>query len=145
MADTSNTRYRDFGDTGETGGTAQVDRPLVRAMTLGARGKCPHCGEGQLFSRYLATVPACSKCGEELHFHRADDLPAYLNIFVTGHVVVGTMMLGIDSELLPIWGFTILTAAIAVGVSAALMRPLKGMVVGAQWAMRMHGFGGNDD
>jgi uncharacterized protein (DUF983 family) len=142
MADTSNVRYRDFGDSG---GEAQPDRSLVRAMSFGARGKCPHCGQGRMFSRYLAVTQACAECGEELHFHRADDLPAYLNIFVTGHVVVGTMMLGIDSEFLPIWGFTALTAAIAVGVSAALMRPLKGMVVGAQWAMRMHGFGGDDD
>jgi uncharacterized protein (DUF983 family) len=145
MADSSNARYREFGDAGESGGAAQADRSLVRAMSYGARGKCPHCGRGRLYSRYLAVVPACSECGEDLHFHRADDLPAYLNIFVTGHVVVGTMLLGMDWELLPMWGFTVLTAGVAVGVSAALMRPLKGMVVGAQWALRMHGFGGDDD
>jgi uncharacterized protein (DUF983 family) len=145
MAETSKPRYREFGDAGGTDGANEPDRPLARAMANGARGKCPHCGTGPLFSRYLAVTPACQHCGEELHFHRADDLPAYLNIFVTGHVVVGTMMLGIDSELMSIWGFTALTAAIAVGVSAALMRPLKGMVVGAQWALRMHGFGGDDD
>jgi uncharacterized protein (DUF983 family) len=50
-----------------------------------------------------------------------------------------------DSEFLPVWGITLLTAAIAVAVAILLMRPLKGLVVGAQWALRMHGFGGHDD
>ncbi len=145
MAETSNARYREFGDAGGTDGANEPDRPLARAMANGARGKCPHCGTGPLFSRFLAVAPACSHCGEELHFHRADDLPAYLNIFVTGHVVVGFMLLGMDWILLPMWAFTVLTATVAVAASAALMRPLKGMVVGAQWALRMHGFGGNDD
>lgn len=145
LADTGNAPYREFGDGVATGASAEAERSMMRAMIAGARGKCPHCGKGRLFSRYLAVEPACSECGEELHHHRADDLPAYLNIFVTGHVVVGTMLLGMDWEMLPMWAFTVLTAGVAIGASAALMRPLKGMVVGAQWALRMHGFGGNDD
>ena len=30
-------------------------------------------------------------------------------------------------------------------MSLALMRPLKGAVIGLQWAVRMHGFGGAPD
>lgn len=121
------------------------DRPTGLAMRRGAAGRCPACGEGKLFGGYLATERECSACGEELHYHRADDLPAYLNIFVTGHVVIGAMMLVMDWNLLPLWALTGGTAAIAVTVAVLLMRPLKGAVVGAQWAMRMHGFGGHDD
>jgi uncharacterized protein (DUF983 family) len=124
---------------------AGSERSLPRAMWNGACGRCPNCGKGRIFAGYLATTPECSACGEAFHHHRADDLPAYLNILVTGHVVVGTMMVAMDSEILPMWGFTVLTAGIAVAVSALMMRPLKGAVVGLQWALRMHGFGGNDD
>ena len=120
-------------------------RPLGLAMRRGARGVCPACGEGKLFSRYLATEATCPRCGEELHHHRADDLPPYLNIFITGHLVVGLMMLTLDSEFMPVWALTGLTALIAIAFSATLMRPLKGMVVGAHWALGMHGFGGHDD
>jgi len=114
-------------------------------MWNGACGRCPNCGKGRIFADFLATNRECRDCGEQLYHHRADDLPAYLNILVTGHVVVGTMMVAMDSELLPMWGFTVITAGIAVAVSAMMMRPLKGAVVGLQWALRMHGFGGNDD
>lgn len=127
------------------GGNETKSRPLGLAMRRGASGVCPACGEGKLFSRYLATEASCPKCGEELYHHRADDLPPYLNIFITGHLVVGLMMLTLDSEFLPLWALTGLTALIAIAFSAALMRPLKGMVVGAQWALAMHGFGGHDD
>lgn len=124
---------------------ALPERALMPAMLRGARGACPNCGEGKLFSRYLAVEANCPACSEDLSHHRADDLPIYLNIFVTGHVVIGAMMLFLDSEFLPMWGLTLLTVMIAVATSVALMRPLKGIVIGAQWAMRMHGFGGHDD
>ncbi|GIL03081.1 MAG: hypothetical protein BroJett030_29800 [Alphaproteobacteria bacterium] len=127
------------------GSGVEPARPVVRSVLRGARGTCPACGRGALFSRLLTTVPACPACGEELHHHRADDLPAYLNILVTGHVVVGTMMVAMTFELLPLWTLTALTVALAVTAAFALMRPLKGMVVAAQWALGMHGFGGHDD
>ncbi len=134
-----------FGDHEDTTSGEAPKRPVMAAMARGALGTCPNCGKGRLFTLWLAVDPHCSNCGEELHHHRADDLPAYLNIFVTGHVVIGVMMLFLDSEFFPVWGLTVLTAAIAVAVAAAMMRPLKGMVVGAQWALSMHGFGGHDD
>ena len=34
----------------------------------------------------------CEHCGEEIHHHRADDLPAYLVVVIVGHVVVGGFM-----------------------------------------------------
>ncbi len=136
---------RTFGDHEEASHIEAPKRPVWQAMARGAFGTCPNCGKGRLFTRWLAVDPHCNHCGEELFHHRADDLPAYLNIFVTGHVVIGVMMLFLDSEFLPVWGLTVMTAAIAVAVAAAMMRPLKGMVVGAQWALSMHGFGGHDD
>jgi uncharacterized protein (DUF983 family) len=139
------TAIRNFGDHGEQPAGDVAARPLLASMGRGLRGICPACGEGHVFASYLTVARHCEVCGEELYHQRADDLPAYLNIFVTGHVVVGVMMMFMDSEFLPLWGITLLTAAIAVAVAILLMRPLKGLVVGAQWALRMHGFGGHDD
>ncbi|MCB1417173.1 MAG: DUF983 domain-containing protein, partial [Nitratireductor sp.] len=76
----------------EWGGEDEAPRRAVLpAMLRGASGKCPHCGKGPIFQGYLGTRQTCEACGEELFHHRADDLPAYLNIFITGHVVVGLM------------------------------------------------------
>jgi uncharacterized protein (DUF983 family) len=138
------TKLQTFGEDESHGGQAG-GRPLVAAMQRGARGACPHCGEGRLFSRWLAVEPRCESCGEELFHQRADDLPAYLNIFITGHVVVALILLIIDAEFLPEWGMILLASGVALAFAVAMMRPLKGMVIGAQWALAMHGFGGHDD
>ncbi len=120
-------------------------REIFPAMMKGMRGKCPSCGETKLFTKGLKVQDKCSVCHEEFHHHRADDLPAYLNIFVVGHVVVAMIMMALTWKLVGMWTGMFLTIFVAILVSILLMRPLKGMVVGAQWAMRMHGFGGNED
>lgn len=121
------------------------DRSLLSALLRGVQGKCPCCGESKLFSGGLQVEKKCTECAEELHHHRADDLPAYLNIFVIGHIVVAASMIAMDLELMSMWSLVISACLLAVALAALLMRPLKGMVVGVQWALRMHGFGGHDD
>lgn len=120
-------------------------RPLWTAMKRGFLGKCPNCGEGKLFVSYIKTVRTCDHCGEEIHHHRADDLPAYLVVVIVGHIVVGAFM-GVEaaSDLslgthLAIW------MPLTVILALALLRPVKGAAVGLQWALYMHGFGGHDD
>jgi uncharacterized protein (DUF983 family) len=34
---------------------------------------------------------------------------------------------------------------LTIGSALALLRPVKGAVVGLQWALYMHGFGGEED
>lgn len=134
------TKVRQWGSEAET-----PKRAVLPAMLNGALGKCPHCGKGHIFQGYLGTRPACEECGEELYHHRADDLPAYLNIFITGHVVVGLMLMIMTMGDLPMWPMTFATAFVALAFAGLVMRPLKGATIGAQWALAMHGFGGHDD
>lgn len=115
------------------------------AMMKGLCGNCPSCGETKLFTGGLKVQDKCLNCNEEFHHHRADDLPAYLNIFVVGHVVVALIMIALKWDIVGMWTGMFITIGVAILVSIFMMRPLKGMVVGAQWAMRMHGFGGNED
>ncbi len=123
----------------------ETPRSFISSALRGVRCTCPSCGEGALFDGFLTVVSACEVCGEDLYHHRADDLPAYLNIFVVGHVVIGAMMLLMTFELLGMWATMFATIAVCVAAAFVLMRPLKGMVVGTQWALRMHGFGGHDE
>lgn len=120
-------------------------RPLRASIIRGLRCRCPNCGEGPVFQGFLQVRPQCSHCGEDLSHQRADDLPAYLNIFIVGHVVIGFMLLVMQLDLMGMWTTTIVTALLCVIAAFTLMRPLKGMVVGMQWALRMHGFGGDHD
>ena len=53
-----------------------------KALWRGFTMKCPNCGQGHLFGRFLKVVDACEFCGEDYTPQRADDLPAYLVIAI---------------------------------------------------------------
>jgi uncharacterized protein (DUF983 family) len=65
---------------------------LLQAIARGVRGRCPACGDGRLFWRYLKVNPTCESCGHELAKHPADDGPAYLTILIVGHLVVAPLL-----------------------------------------------------
>ncbi|NKX43700.1 DUF983 domain-containing protein [Roseicyclus persicicus] len=116
------------------------ERPAGPAIRRGLARRCPSCGEGALFQGYLTLAPACPACGEDLSHARADDGPAYLSILVTAKVM-GTLMLVVYETFLPSpW---VLASVFSVGVVAMalfLLPRFKGLIVGVQWAKRMHGF-----
>jgi len=127
------------------GGSAKPARSVLQAVGRGLMCRCPNCGKGRLFSSFLKVADRCDKCGEAFSHHRADDLPAYLVIVIVGHIVVGAFM-GVEAtstlstaEHLAIW------IPITVLLALAMLRPTKGAVVGLQWALYMHGFGGHKD
>lgn len=133
---------RVFGGEAQSGRRA---RPVMQAMKRGFLGRCPHCGEGRLFRSFLKTVDRCANCGEEMHHHRADDLPAYLVVVIVGHIVVGAFM-GIEAtSTLSTWQHLAIWVPVTILSALALLRPVKGAVVGLQWALYMHGFGGHKD
>jgi len=123
---------------------AQADRPLWRSIGRGLLMRCPHCGEGKLFAGFLRSVDRCAVCREEYHHHRADDLPPYLTVFIVGHLVVALFMGVEEVTLLPLWAHLAIWVPATLLLSLALLRPLKGATIGLQWALRMHGFGGED-
>ena len=81
-------------------------------------------------------APACA---------RADDAPAYFVILIVGHIVVPLALAVENAYQPPHWlAFSIwmpLTLLLALG----LLQPVKGAIVGWQWAQRMHGFDNKHD
>jgi uncharacterized protein (DUF983 family) len=110
------------------------------AMWRGFRGRCPNCGKGKLFRAFLKVTDRCDACGEEFHHHRADDFPAYLVIVIVGHIVVPLVLHVETTYAPPYWVHAALWLPLTIGMSLALLQPVKGAVVGLQWQMGMHGF-----
>jgi len=131
-----------FGGVHHTGRTA---RPLWNAIFNGLRCRCPKCGEGKLFNGFLKVAPACTHCGEEFHHHRADDLPAYLVVVIVGHVIVGAFMGFEATSTLSTWQHLAIWVPLTIIMALGMLRPVKGGVVGLQWALYMHGFGGGEE
>lgn len=120
-------------------------RPLWPALKRGFAMRCPNCGKGRLFDRYLKSVDACACCGEEIHHHRADDLPPYLTVFIVAHVVVALFMAAEQMVEMSMWTHLAIWVPVTLLMSLALLQPLKGATIGLQWSLRLGGFGGEDD
>jgi len=114
-------------------------RSIGSALWKGLKCRCPRCGEGSLYRRYLKIAERCEHCGLELRNARADDLPAYIGITIVGHVLVIALLHFEDVTIQP-WIYLLVMAGLAVGLPLALLPSIKGAVVGFQWANRMHGF-----
>ncbi|MCO6382816.1 MAG: DUF983 domain-containing protein [Vannielia sp.] len=121
---------------------ADGERPAKPAMLRGWRRRCPCCGNGPMMAGYLKVRDTCPVCEEELHHHRADDGPAYLTILIVGHLLAPLILIVYTNfrpdPLVLATGFTVG----CVALSLYLLPRLKGLMVGLQWAKRMHGFGG---
>jgi len=111
-----------------------------QAASRGLCGKCPRCGQASLFRSWLKPVDRCPACGQDWSLQRADDFPAYVSIFVTGHLIAPLIIaLALDYQL-----SAAANAAIVLPVALALtlgtLRPAKGAIIAIQWWNGLHGF-----
>ncbi|WBU57522.1 DUF983 domain-containing protein [Paracoccus sediminicola] len=125
-----------------TDDSADADRPTGLAMRRGAIRRCPACGEGHMFTGYLKIRDHCDHCNEALYHQRADDGPAYLTILIVSHLGAPLLLwVFLTYQPSPV-SMLIWFSVGAVTLSLAFLPLIKGAFVGAQWARRMHGFGG---
>jgi len=119
-------------------------RDWVQAMRRGGACKCPACGQGSLFRRYLKVADTCPSCSEELHHHRADDAPPYFTMLIAGHFIIAGVMF-VEEQFQPsYWLHLAIWFPLTMGMCLWMLPHIKGALVGLQWALRMHGFGGRD-
>ncbi|KQY95456.1 hypothetical protein ASD21_08945 [Caulobacter sp. Root1455] len=108
---------------------------MLTGMKRGVRHRCPNCGEGRLYTRYLKVDLDCEVCGHDLARYPADDGPAYFTILIIGHLVVAPLL------LFPfIWKMSPtlvvpLTVLPLAALTLMLLPRVKGAVIGALWAV----------
>lgn len=123
----------------------EEERSRWQSVQRGFTCRCPHCGQGQLFRAWLKPVADCAVCGEDLSHQRADDFPPYITMVLTGHILVPLML---TVQMLTDFSVTTYLAIylpVTVAAVFGLMQPVKGAVIGLQWALRMHGFDGRSN
>ncbi len=99
----------------------------------GIIGRCPHCGEGKLFSGYLKQVDNCSICNENIGSIRADDGPAWLTMIVVGHILAPLMLAIVPNSTLQDWLAMILWTSLALILAILFLPRAKGIFIGAIW------------
>lgn len=116
-------------------------RDVWQSLKRSWQQKCPSCGSGSLYGKYLKVNDCCPKCGTELFHQRADDAPPYFVMTITAHVIVSGILVTEKMFSPPAWVELAIWLPAATLLSLWLLPRVKGTLIGYQWALRMHGFG----
>jgi uncharacterized protein (DUF983 family) len=100
----------------------------------GALGRCPNCGDGPLFSGFLRVAQRCAKCGFDLTRADSGDGPAVFVIFIAGFIAAFGVLFTEIAYRPPLWVEAVIWLPVAVAICLALLRPLKGLMIAAQFA-----------
>jgi uncharacterized protein (DUF983 family) len=117
-----------------------IDLPngWVPALVRGLRGKCPRCGEAALFRKWLKPVERCPHCKQDWSVQQADDFPAYIGIFVVGHLLAPVVIAMIGTFGMSAWLTLAIILPVAIVMLLVTLQPTKGGVIGFLW---WHGIG----
>jgi len=110
-------------------------RLLFPAIKRGLRGRCPACGDGALFWRYLKVSPHCPHCDHDLARYPADDGPAYFTILIVGHLVVAPLLLFPIIWQASAWVVLPLTLIPLAGLTLVLLPRIKGAFIGLLYGL----------
>ena len=109
------------------------------AVERAVLGRCPCCGKGSLFARYLKQVDHCSVCGEPFGQIRADDAAPWLTILIVGHLFLPLMFIVGTDILKPMWLAMALWVSIFIALSLLILPRAKGLFIAVLWMTRAPG------
>jgi uncharacterized protein (DUF983 family) len=113
-----------------------MEKPLLTGFWRGVKGRCPNCGQGALFRKYLKVQTICETCGHDNGQYPADDAPAYFTILIVGHLIVAPLLIFKFILVWPVaWVLGLTLPALAIASLVVLPR-VKGAVIGVQWALK---------
>jgi len=108
-----------------------TDTPLS-PVTTGLRGRCPVCGEGTLFSGFLAFASKCEACGASFEMEDAGDGPAIFVIFIVGIFIIPMALAFQLVTDAPIWITFIIWGPIITLACLFLLRLMRGVMFNLQ-------------
>ena len=106
---------------------------MSRATDRGAKGLCPACGQGKLFSGFLAFHDKCEACGEDFRSEDAGDGPAFVVLTATSFLIVPLALLVHFRTGLNMVATVVLFGLLITGASLLLLRPLRGLFFAQAW------------
>lgn len=109
---------------------------VLTGLKRGVLHRCPNCGDGRLYTRYLKVDPDCEACGHDLAEYPADDGPAYFTILIVGHLFVAPLLLFPFIWKAPVGLVLPLTVLPLAALTLVLLPRVKGAVIGALWAIK---------
>ncbi len=117
-----------------TGGApVGIEKPArIEPIRAGLLCRCPNCGGGPLFSGFLKVVERCEACGYDfMRLNTGDGAAVFVMQIAGAPVVFGALFIQVAYDP-PIWAMLLGALPLVAGLSLALMRPAKGVMVALQ-------------
>jgi uncharacterized protein (DUF983 family) len=109
------------------------DYPPVSPVAAGLSGRCPRCGQGDLFAGFLAVAPRCTVCGLDLTRENVGDGAIPFIILIVGALGAGIVVWLEFAYAPPVWAYALIIPAVVLVPALALMRPCKGLLLALQY------------
>lgn len=110
------------------------DGQPVSPFRTGFTGRCPRCGEGDLFNGFLEVADGCGVCGLDFSGQNSGDGSAFFIIMIVGFIVVGLALALEVTATPPVWLHMVLWLPLSLILALAMMRPAKGILIALQYS-----------
>ena len=107
--------------------------PPVDPVATGLKGRCPRCGNGQLFQGLLKVAPRCNACGLDYSFVDAGDGPVVFVMLIVGFILMGGALWLEFTFHPPVWLHVILWGPLTVALVIIVQRLVKGLLIALQY------------
>ncbi len=104
----------------------------IDPIRAGLLCRCPDCGRGRLFAGFLKVVERCEACDYDFRpLNTGDGAAVFVMQAAGAPVVFGALFIQI-SWAPPVWVVAAAALPLVAGLSLALMRPAKGVMIALQ-------------
>jgi len=119
--------------------TSRPPKRVTRSVLRGFRKRCPNCGRGRIYRRYLKPVGQCERCDEPLGHIRTDDFAPWLTILVLGHILVPSVFAIERLYAPPLWLHAAIWGPLIPLIIFMVLPHTKGACLGLMWALGLSG------
>lgn len=110
-----------------------MDQSATSVVKTALTCRCPRCGQGRLFSGFLAMRPRCEACGLDFSFADSGDGPAVFIILIAGLIVTFAALAVEFAYQPPFWVHAVLWGPLILAVTILPLRPMKALMVALQF------------
>ena len=107
--------------------------PRLDPVPTGMKGRCPRCGEGNLFSGLLTVKDRCTACHLDFEFEDSGDGPTVFIIMGLGLIVLGGALFVEFNFFPPAWVHVLLWPPVILALGLPTLRMLKGVLINLTW------------
>ena len=110
--------------------------PPLEPTRTGLKGRCPRCGQGQLFAGVLQIKPQCTSCRLDFSAFDVGDGAVVFVVMFANIIVLGGALALENAFSPPLWLHIIIWPVVIIALCIWLTRLIKGVLLAHQFVRK---------